>query len=154
MSEKITRLTSILLWVLMGLTVIFAILFYVGGVVPGTEGTRYEEPKVTNSFIAFAYILFVITVLVLIGFALRNYILNPKGLKGMLVALVVAAVLIGLAALLADNTVLDLPHYKGSDNVPRTLFWTDIGLNVAYFLLAGAFLTIIYSVVSKYFKKY
>jgi hypothetical protein len=153
MSEKITRITTILLWALMGLTVIFAILFYVGGVVPGTEGTRYEEPKVTNSFIVFAYILLGLTVLALVGFAFRNYILNPKGLRGLLVALGVAAVLVGLAALLADNTVLNLPHYKGTDNIPRTLFWTDIGLFVAYFLLAGAFLTIIYSVISKYFKK-
>ena len=153
MSEKITRITSILLWVLMGLTVIFAILFYVGAVVPGTEGTRYEEPKITNSFIVFAYILLGLTVLSLIGFAFRNYLLNPKGLRGLLVALGVAAVLVALAALLADNTVLDLPHYKGTDNIPRTLFWIDIGLFVAYFLLAGAFLTIIYSVISKYFKK-
>ena len=153
MSERITKLSSILLWVLMGLTVLFAILFYVGGVVPGTEGTRYEEPKVTNSFIVFAYILLAVTVLTLIFFALRNYVMNPKGLKGVLIALGVVAVLVGLAALLADNTVLNLPHYKGSDNVPTTLFWTDIGLYVAYFLLAGAFLTIIYSVVSKYFKK-
>ena len=112
MSEKITKLSSILLWVLMGLTVLFAILFYVGGVVPGTEGTRYEEPKVTNSFIVFAYILLGLTVLALVGFAFRNYILNPKGLRGLLVALGVAAVLVGLAALLADNTVLNLPHYK------------------------------------------
>ena len=44
-----------------------------------------------------------------------------------------------IAALMADNTVLDLPHYKGSDNVPRTLFWTDVGLYVAYFLLAMCF---------------
>ena len=153
MSERITKLSSILLWVLMGLTVLFAILFYVGGVVPGTEGTRYEEPRVTNSFIVFAYILLAVTLLMLAFFALRNYVMNPKGLKGMLIALGILAVLIGLAALLADNTVLDLPHYKGSDNVPRTLFWTDIGLYVAYFLLAGAFLTIIYSVVSQYFKK-
>ncbi len=153
MSEKITRLTSILLWVLMGLTVIFAILFYVGGVVPGTEGTRYQEPKVTNSFIVFAYILLAVTILTLLFFALRNYVMNPKGIRGVLIALGVVAVLIGIAALLADNTVLNLPHYKGSDNVPRTLFWTDIGLYVAYFLLAGAFLTIIYSVISKYFKK-
>jgi hypothetical protein len=153
MSERITKLSSILLWVLMGLTVLFAIIFYVGGVVPGTEGTRYEEPKVTNSFIVFAYILLAVTVLTLIFFALRNYVMNPKGLKGVLIALGVVAVLVGLAALLADNTVLNLPHYKGSDNVPTTLFWTDIGLYVAYFLLAGAFLTIIYSVVSKYFKK-
>jgi hypothetical protein len=153
MSEKITKLSSILLWVLMGLTVVFAILFYVGGVVPGTEGTRYEEPKVTNSFIVYAYILLAVTVLTLLFFAVRNYIKNPKGLRGVLIALGVVAVLVGIASLLADNTVLDLPHYKGSDNVPTTLFWTDIGLYVAYFLLAGAFLTIIYSVVSKYFKK-
>ena len=153
MSEKITRITSILLWILMGLTVIFAILFYIGGVVPGTEGTRYQEPKVTNSFIVFAYILLAVTILTLLFFAFRNYVMNPKGLRGVLIALGVVAVLVGISTLLADNTVLDLPHYKGSDNVPRTLFWTDIGLFVAYFLLAGAFLTIIYSVVSKYFKK-
>jgi hypothetical protein len=153
MSEKITKLSTILLWALMGLTVIFALLFYVGGVVPGTEGTRYEEPRVTNSFIVFAYILLTVTILVLLFFAVRNYIMDPKGLKAVFIALGVGAVLMGIAALLADNTVLNLPHYKGSDNVPRTLFWTDIGLYVAYFLLAGAFLTIIYSVVSKYFKK-
>ena len=80
MSERITKLSSILLWVLMGLTVLFAIIFYVGGVVPGTEGTRYQEPKVTNSFIVFAYILLAVTVLTLIFFALRNYVMNPKGL--------------------------------------------------------------------------
>jgi len=153
MSEKITKLTSILLWVLMGLTVLFAILFYVGGVVPGTDGTRYEEPKITNSFIIFAYILLVVTLLVMIFFAVRNMVLNPKGLKLALVALGLTAVLVALAALLADDTVLNLPHYKGSDNVPRTLFWTDVGLFVAYFLLAGAFLAIIYSVISKYFRK-
>ncbi len=153
MSEKINRITTILLWTLMGITVIFALLFYVGAVVPGTEGTLYKEPKVTNSFIVFAYILLLVTVVTLIGFAIRNYIVNPKGLKGVLIAVGVAAVLIGLASLLADNTVLNLPHYKGSDNIPRTLFWTDVGIFVAYFLLAGAFLAIIYSFIAKYFKK-
>ena len=78
---------------------------------------------------------------------------NPKGLRLSLVALGVGAVLIGLAALLADNTVLDLPYYKGSDNIPSTLFWTDVGLFVAYFLLVLAFLAIIYSVISRYLKK-
>jgi TRAP-type C4-dicarboxylate transport system permease small subunit len=153
MSEKINKLASILLWVLMGLTVIFAILFYVGGAVSGTEGTRYEEPKVTNSFILFAYILLAITLVVTLFFSLRNLVQNPKGLRLSLVALGIGAILIGLAALLADNTVLNLPHYRGSDNVPRTLFWTDVGLFVAYFLLILAFLAIIFSVISRYFKK-
>lgn len=153
MSEKVNKLTSILLWVLMGLTVIFAILFYIGGAVPGTEGTRYEEPRVTNSFIIYAYILLFITVIITLFFGLRNLVQNPKGLKLSLTALGIGAVLIGLAALLADNTVLNLPYYKGNDNVPRTLFWTDVGLFVAYFLLILAILAIIYSVISRYFKK-
>ncbi len=153
MSEQINKLTSILLWVLMGLTVIFAVLFYIGGAVPGTEGTRYEEPRVTNLFIVYAYILLFITVIITLFFGLRNVVQNSKGLRLSLVALGVGAVLIGLAALLADNTVLDLPYYKGSDNIPRTLFWTDVGLFVAYFLLVLAFLAIIYSVISRYFKK-
>ena len=153
MSEKIIKLTSILLWVLMGLTVIYAILFYVGSVVPGTEGTRYEEPRVTNSFILYAYILVALTLIVTVFFSLRNLVQNPKGLKITLVALAVAAILMGIAAFLAVNTVLNLPHYKGNDNIPRTLFWADIGLYVAYFMLALAFLAIIYSMISKYFKK-
>jgi hypothetical protein len=153
MSAKINKLTLILLWVLMGLTVIFAVIFFIGGVVPGTEGTRYEEPKITNSFIIYAYVLFGIALLITLFFTVRNFVLNPKGLRLSLITLVIGVVLIGIAALLADNTVLDLPHYKGKDNVPRTLFLTDVGLYLAYFLLALSFLAIIYSVISRYFKK-
>jgi hypothetical protein len=153
MSAKINKLTLILLWVLMGLTVIFAVIFFIGGVVPGTEGTRYEEPKITNSFIIYAYVLFGIALLITLFFTVRNFVLNPKGLKLTLIALAISVVLIGIAALMADNTVLDLPHYKGKDNVPRTLFLTDVGLYLAYFLLALSFLAIIYSVISRYFKK-
>ncbi|MCU0367086.1 MAG: hypothetical protein MUC30_07715 [Bacteroidales bacterium] len=153
MGARLKQLTVILSWVLMALTVIFAILFYFGGVVKGTEGTRFEEPTVTNSFIAYAYFLLTIVVLITLFFSIRNMVLNPKGIKVALVALGAGAVLVVIAALMADNTVLDLPHYKGSDNVPRTLFWTDIGLYVAYFLAALAFIAIIYSEISKFFKK-
>ncbi|MCU0376836.1 MAG: hypothetical protein MUC78_01110 [Bacteroidales bacterium] len=153
MGAKLKQLTVILSWVLMALTVIFAILFYFGGVVKGTEGTRFEEPTVTNSFIAYAYFLLAVVLLITLFFSIRNMVLNPKGIKIALVALGVGAVLVIIAALLADNTVLDLPHYKGSDNIPRTLFWTDIGLYVAYFLAALAFIAIIYSEISKFFKK-
>ena len=153
MSQKINKLTSVLLWVFMGITVIFAIIFFVGGVVPGTEGTRYEEPRVTDSFIIYAYILLGITIFTTIFFSFRNFVLNPKGLKNSLIALAIGVVLIGIAALLADNTVLDLPHYKGKDNVPRTLFLTDVGLYAGYFLLLLAFVAIIFSEISKYFKK-
>jgi len=153
MSVNFNKLTQILSWVLMAFTLIFAVLFYVGGVVPGTEGTRYEQPKVTNSFIIYAYILLGLTLILTIFFTVRNFVLHPKNIRMTLVILVLGIVLIGIAALLANNTVLNLPHYKGKDNVPRTLFLTDVGLYVAYFLLGIAFLAIIYTVISKYFKK-
>lgn len=153
MSVNFNKLTQILSWVLMALTLIFAVLFYVGGVVPGTEGTRYEQPKVTNSFIIYAYILLALTLILTVFFTVRNFVLHPKNIRMTLMVLVLGIVLIGIAAMLADNTVLDLPHYKGKDNVPRTLFLTDVGLYVAYFLLGLAFLAIIYTVISKYLKK-
>lgn len=153
MSSRIRKFTLIMSWVLMALTVIFAILFYFGGVVKGTEGTRYEEPTVTNSFILYAYILTAITIALTLFFSIRNLVLNPKGLKMALVALGIGAVLVIIAAFMADDTVLNLPHYKGKDNVPRTLLWTDIGLYVAYFLAALALVAIVYSEIAKYFKK-
>jgi hypothetical protein len=153
MSEKTKKLTVYLSWVLMALTLVFAVLFYFGGVVEGTGGTRYEEPTITNSFIVYTYMLVGITVVLTIFFSVRSLIFNPKGLKLTLIALGVGAVLVVIAALLADDTVLNLPHYKGKGNVPRTLLWTDIGLYVAYFLLALAVIAIFYSEISKYFKK-
>ena len=153
MSTQFRKLTVILSWVLMLLTVIFSLLFYFGGAVSGTEGTRFEEPTVTNSFIIYAYILLFIVVLITIFFSVRNLVLNPKSLKLTLVAVGVGVVLVIISALMADDTVLNLPHYKGKDNVPRTLFWTDIGLYVAYFLAVIAVLAIVYSEIAKYFKK-
>ena len=153
MSEKTKKLTVYLSWVLMALTLVFALLFYFGGMVPGTEGTRYAEPKITNSFIVYTYVLVGITVVLTLFFSFRALVLNPKGLKLTLVALGVGAVLVVISALLADDTVLNLPHYKGKGNVPRTLLWTDIGLYVAYFLVALAVIAIFYSEISKYFKK-
>ena len=153
MSEKVKHLSTIIPWILMGLTAIFALIFFLGGVVPGTEGTRYEEPKGTNSFIIYAYILLGITILITIFFSILNFILNPSNLRVTLITVAIGVVLIGIAALIADNTVLDLPHYKGKDNNPQTLFLTDVGLYVGYFLLGLAFLAIIYSVISKSFKK-
>ncbi len=153
MTSTIKKLTVYLSWGLMAITVIFAILFYFGSVVKGTEGTRYEQPTVTNSFIVYAYILLGITALLTLFFSLRNLVQNPKNLKMALLVLGAGAVLVLLAALLADNTVLDLPHYKGKDNIPRTLFWTGTGLIVAYFLVGIAVIAIIYSEVAKFFKK-
>ncbi|MBS0011399.1 MAG: hypothetical protein KFF49_08305, partial [Bacteroidales bacterium] len=63
-----------------------------------------------------------------------------------------AAAVIVVAYLLADDTVLNLPHYQGSGNEPRTLKMVDTGLFTAYILIGIAFLAILWSSVSRMFK--
>ena len=152
MSNLSNRIIQIILWVLMALTIVFVVIFYFVNVVEGTEGTRLEEPVITTAFLNYAKILFVITLAITIVFAIINVVINPKGLRGALIALVVGTLIIVIAYLLSDDTVLRMPHYTGKDNVPGTLKLIDTGLISTYFLLGLAVLAIIVSSVSRLFK--
>lgn len=152
MSNITSRIIQIILWVLMALTIVFAVLFYFGNMVEGTEGTRLEEPVVTQTFLSYAYILFFIAAGITIIFSIVNVIINPKGIKKGLVFLAGAAVIIIVAYLLADDTILDMPYFTGKGNDPTTLKWVDTGMFTAYFLVVVAFLAILWSSVSRIFK--
>lgn len=152
MSNISSRLINILLGVLMAITAVMVVIFYAGPLVEGTEGTNFEEPRITETFLTWAYILLGITAGLTIVFSLIGLFLNPKGAKKSIVAIVFAGVVILIAWFLADDTVLYLPHYTGSDNVPQTLKFVDTGLFTAYLLAGVAILAIIYSEISKAFK--
>lgn len=152
MSNFSSRFIQILLWVLMAVTVVMVVIFYAGAVVEGTEGTNYEEPVITETFIYWSYILFGITAGLTLAFSLIGLFLNPKGSKKSLVAVAIGAVVILIAWYMADDTILNLPHYTGKDNVPSTLKWVDTGLFTTYLLAILAVFAIIYSEVSKAFK--
>jgi len=150
MSNISSRLIKILLGLLMAITLVMVVIFYAGPVVDA--GTNLEHPAITETYIIWAYILLGITAGITILFSLYNMIINPKGAKKTLVGLAGAAVLILIAFYLADDSVLNLPHYTGGDNVPSTLKLVDTGLFTTYLLLALAFVAIIASEVSKAFK--
>lgn len=153
MSNLSNKIVQIILWVLMAVSIIFAVIFYLGSVVDGTEGTRLEEPVITQSFLTWAYILFFATLAITIVFSIINIVVNPKGIKGAIIALIFGAVLITAAFLMSDGTLLDLPHYSGKDNIPSTLKFVDTVLYSTYILLGLAILSIVYSSVSRLFKK-
>ena len=153
MSNFIGKMLKFLTWALMAVTVVFALLFYLGKVAPGTEGTRIEEPVITQSFLVWAYVLFFLTAGITVIFSIANFIANPKGAKKSLVGIGAAVVIIFVAYLLADDTVLNMPFYDGGDNVPGILKMVDTGLYTAYMLVVVAFLTILWSSVSRVFKK-
>lgn len=136
----------------MAITIVLAIIFYAGDVVEGTRNTNLEQPVITETFIFWAYILLGITAGLTVIFSLVNMILNPQGAKKSLIGLAVAVVVIFIAYLLADDTLLHLPHYQGSDNVPETLKLVDTGLFTTYLLAGLAILAIVYSEISKAFK--
>lgn len=152
MSELSSKILKILMWVLMVITIVFALIFYMGNIVPGTEGTRIEEPTITQSFLLWAYVLIFATAGITVIFSIINFIINPKGGKKSLVMLAVGVVVIVVAVLMADDTVLNMPHYDGTGNVPSTLKFVDATLFTAYILVGLAFLSIIYSAVSKLFR--
>ncbi len=152
MSNITNRIIQIILWVMMAVTVVFAVLFYFGNVIEGTEGTRLEEPVVTQSFLTWAYILLFATIGITLIFTVINVIINPKGIKKGLVSLLVGVVVIVIAYLMADDTVLNLPHFTGKGNDPATLKYVGTGLYSAYILVGLAFLAIIWSSVSRLFK--
>lgn len=137
----------------MGITVVFAGLFYLGDVVPETAGTRLEEPVITQSFLVWAAILFFLTAGITVVFSIINFIVNPQGGKKTLVSLVFGIAVIVVAFLLADDTVLNMPYYDGKDNVPGMLRFADTMLFTSYILVLVAFLSIIGSAVSRLFRK-
>jgi len=152
MSNITSRIIQIVLWLLMAVTIVFAVMFYFGNVIEGTEGTRLEEPVVTRTFLSWAYILFFAAAGITLVFSIINLIINPKGIKKGIIALVITIAVVIIAYLMADDTVLNMPHYTGKDNVPATLKYIDTGMFTAYILVGLAFLAILWSSVSRLFK--
>lgn len=150
---KLSLILRIVLIALMAITGIFIILFYFGGVVEGTEGTASYEPTVTEGMLKWTYALFFIALAGAIGFPASYILKNPETAKKTLMSVLFIGVIVLIAYLLADDTVLNMPGYKGEDNVPDKLQWAGTGLITTYLLLGIALLSIIGSEVLKIVRK-
>ena len=152
MSDKIRKIISIILYVLMGISLVLVIMFYFGKVVPGTEGTNMEEPVITGKILIWSAILVLLTAGLAVVFPIMHLISNPKSAKQFLFVLLGVAILIFIAYSLASNEVLEIPGYIGKDNVPGTLKFVGTGLFLTYILSGLAVLSILFSEISNYFK--
>ncbi|MBE9510681.1 MAG: hypothetical protein IMY71_07375 [Bacteroidetes bacterium] len=152
MSDKIRKIISIILYVLMGISLVLVVLFYFGKLVPGTEGTNMEEPLITGKILIWAAILIILTAGLAVIFPIMHLISNPKSTKNSLFVILGVAILIFIAYSLASSEVLEIPGYTGIDNVPGTLKFTGTGLFLTYILAGLAVLSILFSEISKYFK--
>ncbi len=149
MSNKLSRILTIFLYVLMGVSVIIALLYYLGKKVPGTEGTPSEEPMITQTALLLAYIFVAIALISALVFPLINVFQHPGNFKNALLILLAFVCVLGLGYLLASNKPIEIINV---DTTARTLKMVGAGLKATYLLGAIAFLGIIFSEVASFFR--
>lgn len=142
-TSRLTLITTIIV------SIIVLGLFFFGGQAPDSEkiGADMVQPAFTDVVLYWMYALLAITVVVLIAFAIVDFVKglkeNPKkALSGLSALLALAALLIA-AYVIGDGTLLSIPGYEGADNVPPVLKMTDMWLYSMYFMLAVTVLAII-----------
>ena len=151
MSNILSRIITISLYVLMGVSVLLMLIFYFGSDVPGTEATPMREPVVTDTILAWAYVLVGLAILSALIFPAIRMILNPKNAKKALIGIVGIAVIVFIAWQFSSDEVLPLAA-ENPDNVPHVLKFAGTQLGTMYILLVLAILSIFYTEIRNLFK--
>ena len=146
------KISRIILWVLMAVSIVFVALFYFGGDVAGTTNTPSEEPVITETLIKWAYVLFGIALVFSVVFPLVFLVTNLKSAIRAGIVLAIGGVLIFIAYQLSSGDVMNIVGYAGPDNVESTLRVVGTGLIFTYILGGLAILSIIVSSVSNLFR--
>ncbi|MBN2611367.1 MAG: hypothetical protein JXB00_07410 [Bacteroidales bacterium] len=148
MSNNYQKLISIFLYILLALGLIFGVIFYIGDVVPGTEGTSVEEPLITEKFLLLSYIYFAIAAILALVFPIFYMITHPAKVKNVLISLLVFAIVLVLGYLLgSDQQLASSPDISGT-----TLKLVDSGLKAAYIFLGLAIIGVLFSELSSIFR--
>lgn len=142
------KISTIVLYVLAGISIILALMFFVGekATINGTEDVPVHFAK----NLGWAALLLVLTVVITFFFAIEFLITHPKALKGAAITLVVGAVLVGIAYLLSSDG--SIPGIEPEEASATTLKWVDVGLFVTYILGGVAILGMIVSEVYRALK--
>lgn len=146
-----SRISSIVLYVLLAVGAIMLVLFFVGGVTPETAGSQLTEPKFTETALKLAYIYFGAAAILALLFPIIGIFSNPKGTLGALLYLLVFVGVFIVAYLLASNEVL--PNLDNKANVAGSIKLVDAGLLSTYIFGGIAFLGIAITEIAGIFRK-
>jgi len=140
MAFNMSKIISIVLYVLLGISALLGILFYIKAID-------------AELFLIWTYILVCIAAVAAIVFPVILLIKNPKNTKKSLIGIIAVVVIIGIAYFIASDEILTLPGYTGLDNVPSMLKFAGTSLFSMYILAIAAVASIFYVEIAKYFKK-
>jgi hypothetical protein len=150
--SNIQRISSVILYIIAGVSIVVAGLYYLGGSVPETIGTSFEAKKFTSLALTWALILFIITGVVTLLFSFANVFSNAKVVKSFIIVLGLAVVLVAISYLLASSLPLTILNQDIEIPTAVTLKWVGTGLNATYILAIVAFFGIIVSEIIRAFK--
>lgn len=128
MKNKAWKVSNFTLWIILGVSLIIALLFYCGGEVPEAQRIVYDlpQPSFTDLFIGWVFVLFVLAFISIILLEIYKYAASDDkssalhtftGACGLLLLLFVAWVV-------GDGDTLKVPGYVGDYNNP---FWLKAG---------------------------
>ena len=137
MSEGLTKMLSIVLYVLMGISALLGILFYAGA-------------ASSDVLIYWCYILLFIGTLAAIVFPIMHMVKNPKSGKAALIGIGGIVVIFLISYLMAGDEMID--KYDGFISGPAASKRVSTGLISFYILAAGAVGVTVFSGVTKFFK--
>ncbi len=156
---NISKITSVLLYLFMAVSVILLVLFYkTTAEIP--EDTNFDGQiahygGILDTIMYWAYVLLGLATVAALLFPLVRLFTRPKEAVRSLISFAIIAVVVFIAYMLADDTVFtaaELPGYRGADNEPDTLKFAGTMLWSTYLLLFGVIASILYVEISKVFK--
>jgi len=146
MTDKIAKLTKILLWILIALSAFFGLMLFL----------NLNDSNWIDNALIFAEVILFITIGTAIFSSLfvftMRLIEKPKQTFKSIITIVILSVILLLAFTLSPNEALNMPNYDGTDNVPKIVKWTGTGIIVMYILLSLAILSIIFVEIRRFFK--
>lgn len=149
---NLSKITSWVLYVLMAVSIVIAVLFYLGGT---SEADAPMNPYV-NVLLSWGYILAVVALVATFLLAIYNFARNaahePKKAVKSIVPVLGLALVVVVSYVLGDGTPLYMPNYKGPDNTYEWLKFADMLFYTMYFLFGVAILSVIVSSVIKIFR--
>lgn len=138
MSDKLFKYVQWLLYLLMGLSALFVILFYI-------------SPANPDLILYWMYALLILSGVVIFSVSTYAMVKNPKGSYKALMAVAGMVVLALLSYLLSKNTFSPamLEKYSISANGVR---WVGAGLVTTYIMLVISIGALVFASVNKFFK--
>jgi len=154
MDTKIGKLVQIMMYVLLGVSLIMIIAFYFGGTesITFTSGKEYSYPGFTDNMIYWAYALFIISTLSALLFPIISLVTDIKKAKNSLIGIVGLAVIVGLAYVLASGVIPTFHNFEKFNITESISKSVGTGLYTTYLLGGMAILGILYTEISKSFK--